>query len=90
MKRFHQIDDGAVILRSKGVYRQAKLFRRDDTLYAGYGGGFIKLYPGGGTSVPSVSYVDDGIDGAAGQVIEDRSTLSVKWFAMGNAQEAAE
>jgi len=57
-KPFHIVDDGFVILRSKGVYRQAKLYERDDVLYAGLGSGFIKLHPKNGTSAPSVSWLE--------------------------------
>lgn len=58
MERFHIIDDAAVILRSKGVFRQAKVFRRGSELFAGHAGGFISLRAGGGTSLPTVSWVD--------------------------------
>lgn len=58
MNRFHIIDDAAVIMRSKGVYRQAKVFVRGDGLYAGHGAGFVRLYAGGGTSVPTLSWDD--------------------------------
>lgn len=53
MERFHLIDEAAAILVSKGVFRQAKVYRRGDALYAGYGAGFIRLYRDG-TSVPNV------------------------------------
>lgn len=58
MNRFHIIDDAAVILRSRGVYRQAKVYLRGADLYAGHGAGFIRLYAGGGTGLPSVSWDD--------------------------------
>jgi hypothetical protein len=58
MNLFHVIDDAQVILRSRGVYRQAKVYRRDQTLYAGFGPGFITLHKGGGTSRPDVSWLD--------------------------------
>jgi hypothetical protein len=42
---FHIIEDAYAILRNKqGVYRQAKIYRRDGYLYAGYSGGFIRLH----------------------------------------------
>ena len=56
MNRFHVIEDAAVVLRSKGVYRQAKVYRRAEGLYAGYAGGFIRLMANGGTSRPEVSW----------------------------------
>jgi hypothetical protein len=58
MERFHVIDDAAVILRSKGVYRQAKVYRRGKELFAGHGGGFVRLLANNGTSHPNVSWVD--------------------------------
>lgn len=53
MDRFHEMQDGAAIIASKGVYKQVKLFTRGDELYAQYGGGFIRLYEKG-TSLPNV------------------------------------
>ena len=53
---FHIIDDAQVILRSKGVFRQAKVYRREDRLYAGWGSGFIRLGGRDATSCPNVSY----------------------------------
>lgn len=64
MDRFHVLDDAAVILRSRGVYRQAKVYLRGTGIYAGAGAGFIRLYAGGGTGVPSISWED--IDLGAG------------------------
>lgn len=61
MERFHVLDDVAVILRSKGVFRQAKAYRRGVGLYAGHGTGFIRLYKDGGASLPSVTW--EGHDG---------------------------
>lgn len=45
MELFHVIDDGVVHLRSKGVYRQTKVFRRGADVFAAYGGG---VYPPAG------------------------------------------
>lgn len=60
MERFHVIEDGAVILRTKGVYRQAKVYRRGVDIYAAWGAGFIKLMRGSATTHPNVSW--DGIE----------------------------
>lgn len=55
--QFHIIQDATVILRAKnGVYRQAKVYRRGNRLFAGYGGGFIRLGAGDATSCPNVSH----------------------------------
>ena len=60
---FHEIPEGVVILRSKGVYRQAKVFRRGERVYAAWGSGFVRLCGGGGTSVPTVTFDDLAADG---------------------------
>lgn len=60
MERFHIIDDAAAVLRSKGVYRQAKVYRRGNDVYAGWGNGFIRLLRGSATTHPNVSW--DGIE----------------------------
>lgn len=56
---FHEIPYAQAVLQSKGVYRQAKLFRRGDAIYAAWGSGFIRLMGGSGTSVPTVSWSSD-------------------------------
>lgn len=58
---FAEIPDAQIILRSKGVYRQAKLFRRGDHVFAAWGSGFIRLLRHGGTTVPAVTYDLDGL-----------------------------
>jgi hypothetical protein len=58
---FHEIPDAQVVLRSKGVYRQAKLFRRGEDVYAAWGSGFIRLLKHSGTTVPVVSWDVDGL-----------------------------
>jgi hypothetical protein len=63
MNRFHVIEDGAVILRSKGVFRQAKVFRRGVDVFAAWGVGFVKLGPRGGTTHPHVSWDSIEADG---------------------------
>lgn len=66
MERFTLIEDAAVILLGKkGVYRQAKLYRRADKIYAAYGGGYIRLLQGGSTTNPDVRYQDFEGDGVA-------------------------
>lgn len=54
MERFHVIEDAAAILRSRGVFRQAKVYRRGTALYAQWGVGFIRLHQNG-TSLPNVT-----------------------------------
>lgn len=62
-KLFHQIEDGAVILYSRGVFRQAKVFYRGEKVFASWGTGFIRLMQKGATSLPNVSYDDLSGDG---------------------------
>lgn len=56
MGLFHIIEDAVAILRSKGVFKQVKLFARGKDVYAQWGGGFIKLHGRSGTSLPNVSW----------------------------------
>lgn len=65
---FHVIEGAAVVLRSKGVFRQAPVFRRNNQLYARWGGGFIGLRAAYGTTLPHVSW--DHIEGV--EYIEPR------------------
>lgn len=58
MERFHIIEDGAAILRSRGNFRQSKIYSRGSDVYASWGGGYIKLLGGGGTSNPNVARLD--------------------------------
>lgn len=58
MERFHIIEEGAVILISKGNFRQAKIYRRAGDVYAGWGSGYVKLGGAGGTSHPAVTWLD--------------------------------
>lgn len=75
MIRFHVIDDAAVILRRNGVYRQSKVFRRGDALYAAYGAGFLRLMGNSGTSVPSISW--DDIDAGCETMVDRMGRLTV-------------
>lgn len=63
MDRFHIIDEAAVILRTKGVWKQAKVYIRGKAIYAAAGTGFVRLYKGGGTSVPNLSWDDIDLNG---------------------------
>lgn len=60
MNRFHIIEDGAAIFRSKGVWKQAKVYRRGTHVFAASGGGYIRLLRGSATSNPNVSW--DGVE----------------------------
>lgn len=67
-KLFHEVDASNVVLLAKGVYRQAKLYRRyngtDHQLFARWGGGYIRLLGAGGTTLAQVSWLELDLDGA--------------------------
>lgn len=51
------IEEGHIVLRKGGIYRQAKVYVRNGYIYAGYSGGFIRLLKHEkGTSCPHVTY----------------------------------
>lgn len=56
---FTIVEEGYVVLRKGGIFRPAKIYLRDQYVFAGYGGGFIRLGKNdGSTSVPQVTYED--------------------------------
>jgi hypothetical protein len=57
---FHEIFDGQVILRRRGVYKQAPLFHREGRVYAQSSGGFVRIGKHG-SSVPGLEI--EAIDG---------------------------
>jgi len=58
MDLFHEIPDGMVILRTKGVFKQAKVFRRGADVFAAHGSGFIRLLQHSGTTIPTTHWLD--------------------------------
>lgn len=54
---FHVIDDGVAILRSRGKYRQVKVYHRGQDVYVGLGGAYIRLTRGAETSDPNISCI---------------------------------
>lgn len=58
MNLFHVLDNEHVVLQSKGIYRQAKLYRRGDDLFAGHGNGYVRLTGQNGTSHPDINVVE--------------------------------
>lgn len=58
---FHSIPDAQCVLRSRGVFRQVPMFRRNQQLFAKWSSGFVMLRTNGGTSIPHVSW--DHIEG---------------------------
>lgn len=63
MDRFHIIPDADVIIVTRSVYKQAKVYRRGDALYVGTSGGFVRLYANGSTGVPALRWDDIDIPG---------------------------
>ena len=55
---FHIIDGCFVVVREGGTFRQAKVYRRGDRVYAGVGTGFVWLMHQGGTSRPKMLWED--------------------------------
>jgi len=53
---FHIIEEGQVVLRSKGTFFQKKAYRRGNRIFAAWGGGFIRIGAGDATSNPHVSW----------------------------------
>lgn len=58
MELFHVVEDAIIITRSKGVFKQVKVYRRGDKLFAAHGSGFIAFRQGGNTSHPDVFWVE--------------------------------
>lgn len=54
MTLFTRIDEAQAIVKRKGIYKQCPLYERDNNVYAGLGGGFIRLMSHGSTTAPDV------------------------------------
>lgn len=57
-----RIDNAFAWMRSNGLYRQAELYRRGESIFAKWGGGYVRLSAHGATSAPKVSWneIDEG------------------------------
>ena len=85
MSLFHVIDDGQVIIRNKGVYRQVKIYRRGKDIYAAHGLGFIKLMATGATSHPNISWMEvDTGDDDTGETILMSGNRKLTWIGSEN------
>lgn len=63
MNFFVPVENGYVLLRSRGVYKQAQLFERGASLYAKWGSGFISLMNfQKATSNPNVAWLEMNIE----------------------------
>lgn len=55
---FTIIEGGLAVTKSKGIFRQVKLYERGQRIYCQWGNGFISLHKGAGdkivTSIPDV------------------------------------
>lgn len=59
MDLFHIIDDGVAIVRLAGKrYRQVKIYRRAQHVFAGIGSDFVRLLCAGETTDPRVSWLE--------------------------------
>lgn len=56
MDLFTVIEGSAVVLRSKGVFKQVPAYRRGNRIYAKWGNGFIRLGGNQLTSAPNVQW----------------------------------
>lgn len=61
MSLFKAVDEGFVIVKAAGIYKQVGLYERNGGLYAENGAGFVRLLKSGGTSSPKVTW--DSIEG---------------------------
>ncbi len=62
MNLFSLIPDATIILRSNGVYRQAKAYSRGEHVYAGHGSGFVRLHKQPGTSNPNILWDETDVE----------------------------
>lgn len=82
--QFHIIEGASVVLRSKGLFRQAKVFHLQGELFAEFNRAFIKLSGKQDTSAPSVTYQNLDVpfkperDGVFGSVRAPLSFFEVK------------
>ena len=63
MELFHEIVDGAAIVRLKhGLHKQVKIYRRKGFVYVGVSGGFVRIVTKFGdywtTANPNISVID--------------------------------
>ena len=72
---FHEIQDGVVVVRRNGVYKQVPLFHRNGRVYAAISGGYVRLGTYG-TSVPNLEI--DAIDGV------ELKADSLGWYEYGD------
>ena len=57
--KFHIVDDATVVLREKGIYRQACVYQLGGRVFAEYRkGAFIAILSNDGTSAPNVSWCE--------------------------------
>lgn len=57
MNFFTPVEDGAVLLKDRGTYHEAKLFLYGGTLFASYGRSHVRLLSHGSTSVARMGWV---------------------------------
>lgn len=55
---FTQLDTQVILRTKQGIFRQAKMYRRDNHIYAGVAGGYVMLYENHVTSCPYITWVE--------------------------------
>lgn len=58
MDFINRIDNAFAWMKSGGIYRQVDLYHRGETLFAKWGGGYVRLSVSGSTSVPKVTWME--------------------------------
>lgn len=84
MHVFQEVEQALVITSKGGVYRQGKLFTRGGKAYARHGAGYVKLMQGGGTSIPSMSWLE--IDPGESEMTEGGGYVNLKTTAKVSAE----
>lgn len=74
MNLFHIIEDGIVHLRSRGVYRESKVYQRGTDVFAKHGGGYVRLLGRNTTTVSNLSW--DAIE-APGVTFKDSANVPI-------------
>jgi len=72
MERFHIIPDADVIIVTRSVFKQAKVYRRGDALYVATAGGFVRLFANGSPGIPALRWDDIDIPGLSrAEIVSD-------------------
>lgn len=87
---FNPIDQGGVLLRSKGIHLICKLYEMDGVIYAKKGNGFLRLHKHGDTAVPAIKW-SKLFPGETGTIDENaKQSHFLHWKPTSNLKVAAE